>query len=211
MQYDGLAVRDEFPQVVRRVIAERASLICSNASCGTSTGGPQIDSSKSLNLGVAAHISAASQGGPRYDPTLTVEQRSSADNGVWLCQKCAKLVDNDEARYPASILKAWKVVREHEALNQIMNRLPASESARKAVGISQWKGQRVLLVKMASPQQELRMGTRPWAPIPVTILDCNEFYVKLKGDGWDNPRSVPMNRIEIGHDDKFNLPELLEY
>jgi hypothetical protein len=50
---------------------------------------------KPLILGVAAHITAASPDGPRYDQNLSSEQRKSPDNGIWLCQNCAKLVDND--------------------------------------------------------------------------------------------------------------------
>jgi hypothetical protein len=207
-------MRDEFPEEVKRVIAHRANLVCSNPSCGTSTGGPQDDPSKALNLGVAAHITAASPGGPRYDPAFTIEQRKSAENGVWLCQNCAKLVDNDESRYPAKILGAWKLVREHSALNtigQTAHRPAETESQAKHRVILQWKGQRVMLVKMATPRQEISLGTRPWASIHVTVLDCTEHYVKVRGEGWDNSRSIPMRNIEIGHDDRFNLPELLEY
>jgi hypothetical protein len=75
-------MRDDFPEEVKRVIANRANLVCSNPDCGSTTAGPQDDPSKALNIGVAAHITAASPGGPRYDDTLTPEQRKSAENGV---------------------------------------------------------------------------------------------------------------------------------
>lgn len=107
-----------------------------------------------------------------------------------------------------------EVVREHSALNSIGQtayRPPGTESQAKLREILQWKGKRVMLVKMATPQQEMSLGTRPWAPIYVTVLDCTEHYVKVKGDGWDNSRSIPMRNVEIGHDYRFDLPELLEY
>jgi hypothetical protein len=207
-------MRDDFSEDVKRVIAHRANLICSNPDCGSSTGGPQEDPSKALNIGVAAHITAASSGGPRYNQTLTAEIRKSAENGIWLCQNCAKLVDNDESRFPAKVLDAWKTLREHSALfsiGQTNNRPTESESQRKFREISQWKGQRVMLVKMANSQQVMSLGIRPWSPIHVMLLDCTEFYVKVMGDGWDRSRSIPMRNVEIGYDDRFNCIELLEY
>jgi hypothetical protein len=207
-------MRDDFPEEVKRVIASRANLVCSNPDCGSSTGGPQDDPSKALNIGVAAHITAASPGGPRYDSALTAEQRRSAGNGVWLCQNCAKLVDNDPSFYDVVMLRAWKKIREHSALHSIGQTRPRpveTESERKHRQIEQWKGQRVMLVKMATPQQVSMLGPRPWAPIPVAILDCTEFFVTVKGEGWDKSQSIPLRNIEIGNDHERNLPELLEY
>lgn len=81
--------------------------------------GPQIDSDKSVNIGVAAHITAASPGGPRYDGSLSPEERSSPENGVWLCQNCAKLVDNDPRQYPSDVLSDWKIEAETAAKLEI--------------------------------------------------------------------------------------------
>jgi len=63
-------------------------------------------------LGVAAHICAASPGGKRYDPNMTNKERSSIENGIWLCQTCAKLIDSDEQQFTSQILRKWK--EEHE-------------------------------------------------------------------------------------------------
>jgi hypothetical protein len=207
-------LRDEFTEEVKRVIAHRANLVCSNPDCRASTAGPQDDPSKALNIGVAAHITAASSGGPRHDSTITAELRKSAENGIWLCQNCAKLVDNDESLYPSRLLVAWKTVREHSALLQIgQNVRPQalSESERKARELSSWKGKEVMLVKMSSPQHVLTLGVRPWAPIRVALIECTEFSVHAKGNGWDRGRSIPMRNIEIGYDDRFKIIELMEY
>jgi len=115
---------DDFPLSVKQVLADRAGLLCSREGCDQSTSGPRTDPAKSINVGVAAHITAASPGGPRYDPTLTPEQRSSAENGIWLCQTCAKLVDNDEARYSTSLLHSWKARAELKALLRLEARRP---------------------------------------------------------------------------------------
>src|ERR671929_1108213 len=97
-------MRDEFNEDVKRIVAARAGYHCSNPSCRTLTSGPQVDPSKSLNVGVAAHITAASPGGPRYDAALSPEERRYVNNAIWLCQTCGKLVDNDDKRFTASDL-----------------------------------------------------------------------------------------------------------
>jgi hypothetical protein len=61
-----------------------------------------------MNVGVAAHITAAAPGGPRHDASLTREQRAGASNGIWLCQTHAKLVDSDGVHFSVEKLRAWK-------------------------------------------------------------------------------------------------------
>src|SRR4030095_14633104 len=92
---DIAGMRDEVPKDVQRVLAQRVANRCSNPDCGAITSGLQEDESKAVNLGVAAQITAASPGGPRFDPALSAEQRRAPGNGMWLCQNCAKKVDND--------------------------------------------------------------------------------------------------------------------
>jgi HEAT repeat protein len=72
-----------------------------------------------VNVGVAAHITAAAAGGPRYDPTLSKEERMSATNGIWLCQFCGTLVDSDAVRYPVDVLRRWKSDAENSALREV--------------------------------------------------------------------------------------------
>ena len=69
----------------------------------------------SISIGVAAHITAASTGDPRFNPGLRSQDRSSAENGIWLCQNCGKLVDSDEVRFPEVLLREWKSWAEVEA------------------------------------------------------------------------------------------------
>ncbi len=63
-------------------------------------------------IGVAAHICAAAPGGRRYDPTITPEQRSSIENGIWLCQTHSAVIDRDEVTYPADRLREMKLRHE---------------------------------------------------------------------------------------------------
>jgi hypothetical protein len=107
--------RDDFSEKTKRVLAERAGQKCSNPDCGRSTAGPSdADSMKSTLLGKAAHITAAAEGGPRYDAKLTVEERKSPENGIWLCAECADRVDKkeNEPQFPEELLKHWKQFNE---------------------------------------------------------------------------------------------------
>jgi len=55
-------MRDDFSEEVKRIVASRVGYRCSNPDCRAPTSGPQIDIKKSLNVGVAAHITGASSG-----------------------------------------------------------------------------------------------------------------------------------------------------
>jgi hypothetical protein len=108
--------RDEFPEEVKRGLAQRVGLRCSNPDCGALTSGARLNSDKATNIGIASHITAAALGGPRYNAKLTQEQRSSAGNGIWLCRNCAGFVDTDLNRYTEPLLQAWKRGAEARAL-----------------------------------------------------------------------------------------------
>ena len=96
---------------------------CSNPGCRQPTSGPQADPSGAVNIGVAAHITAASPDGPRYDPTLSASQRSSAENGIWLCQTDGKLVDSDPVKYTVEYLREWKTTAEALSARELETRL----------------------------------------------------------------------------------------
>lgn len=111
--------RENFPKPVRDALAKRVGLRCSSPACRVATSGPHTDASKSISIGVAAHITAASPGGPRFDPKMAREKRSSIDNAIWLCQNCAKLIDTDSVSFSLPTLYRWKITAEGEALRTI--------------------------------------------------------------------------------------------
>ena len=47
---------------------------------------------------------------------MTVEERKSYDNEIWLCQSCSKLIDSDVKRYTVDKLKKWKEISEQMAV-----------------------------------------------------------------------------------------------
>jgi hypothetical protein len=206
-------MRDDFTEEVKRTLASRVNNVCSNPYCQASTSGPQLDSTKALNLGVAAHITAASPGGARYNPSLTSEQRSHINNGIYLCQICAKLVDNDPARFPEELLRGWKVVTEHHAFTNIGKpgihlHANESESQKKMRKILEWKDKHVTLAEMTPPQNVVSLGPKRGIST-VQILDCTEDYVTVgaKGPGeWK--RSISLTNIALSYDDQNKQPEL---
>jgi hypothetical protein len=112
-------MRDDFPEGVKRELSGRAGHVCSNPACKQPTSGPSESDKTVTNVGVAAHITAAAPGGARYDVTLTADERRSRDNGIWLCQRCAKAVDDDSSSYTSATLRNWRSQAEESARRDI--------------------------------------------------------------------------------------------
>lgn len=108
--------QDDFKQEIKNKLAERAAYICSNPNCNRMTIGPDnSNQQKSTKAGVAAHICAASPGGPRYDISQSPAIRQSISNGIWLCGTCSILIDKNQGHdYPTDHLRKWKA--DHEKL-----------------------------------------------------------------------------------------------
>jgi hypothetical protein len=99
----------DFPPAVVAKLKELVNGVCSNPGCGVSTIAPRTNNDAELaSVGTAAHIHAASEGGPRYDPLQTRESRRSLDNGIWLCRSCGTKIDSDSSAYPPELLRKWK-------------------------------------------------------------------------------------------------------
>lgn len=112
-------MRDDFAQPIKNTLAARSGYACCNPGCRAATSGPQAQEGKAVNVGVAAHISGAAIGGPRFDPNLSPAQRASIINGIWLCQTCAKVIDADQTRYSVALLYQWKLESEHAAHQEL--------------------------------------------------------------------------------------------
>lgn len=108
-------MRDDFSAPTKELLGRRVGFVCSNPECRRQTSGPQAVPTGAVNIGVAAHITAASPTGPRFDATLTADQRMDSSNGIWLCQVCAKLIDSDVVRFNRAALEGWKRAAERAA------------------------------------------------------------------------------------------------
>ncbi len=107
--------RDDFDPKDAHYLSNRVNGRCSNPDCRAGTRGPtKNDSSMHSHIGVAAHITAASPGGPRYDPKLSSEERKSIDNGIYLCENYAKRIDNNKGiDFSVETLREWKKLIDH--------------------------------------------------------------------------------------------------
>jgi hypothetical protein len=111
--------RDDFATKTKDTLAKRAGMKCS--ICDKTTCGPHSDTAQAINMGKAAHIAAASPGGPRYDESMTPLQRKSIDNGIWLCGPHADIIDKDEKKYPVAELIRLKNQAEERASKELEN------------------------------------------------------------------------------------------
>ncbi len=109
-------VRDDFNLKTKETLAKRVGYLCSNPNCKKPTIGPNLDPEKSLSIGKAAHITAASPNGPRYNNNLTRIERKHISNGIWLCSNCADLIDKDQNRFTVELITKWKNDTENELL-----------------------------------------------------------------------------------------------
>lgn len=109
--------RANFPQRVREQIAAAAGHQCSYPACNRRTVGPGPSVGYVSNSGYAAHIYAAACDGPRGQGGLSVAELKSPGNGIWLCGRHAKLIDNNQGNaYPPEMLVSYKALHEARVL-----------------------------------------------------------------------------------------------
>jgi hypothetical protein len=174
-------MRDDFTIQTKELLAKRVAFHCSNPMCRQVTSGPQVDPLKVINIGVAAHITAASPEGPRYDPSLTPKKRRSPDNGIWLCQTCAKLVDNDSIQYNDVLLRQWKSQAEAAATRELERRGPTvGQTADKLFQISpvQSRGENIYYrSKEGLPEKfQVCLHFNLWTRFKVHIINVDLQY-----------------------------------
>lgn len=128
--------RDDFSQATKNRLVKQARYHCSNPSCRQLTSAPTSDGAKDVNIGVAAHICAAAPGpgARRYRADMTPEQRKSHENGIWLCQDCAKAIDSDDPAFSEEVLHGWKRKHAEDMWHSIIHKLPFGPTMPATVG-----------------------------------------------------------------------------
>lgn len=166
--------RDDFSERTKTILRDRVGCKCSNPSCRKETSGPHPNPDKRVLIGQAAHISAAAPGGPRYDESLTSEERKSVSNGIWLCENCAKLIDSNPAEYPVALLNKWKADAEYD---QYCN-LAGFVSKEKAChdDIERYEGK--TYITFADDQSKIKYCSTCWdvEGKKVQVYCCNGMY-----------------------------------
>jgi hypothetical protein len=143
-----MAKRDDFSPDTVIALQKRAAFICSNPECRRLTIAPSGEDPMKCNYaGVAAHITAATDGGPRWDANLSPVQRSDISNGIFLCGFCATMVDKNKGLdFPVPVLRAWK--EQHDAwVRENLNKQPGAISeiagTHEATGVGEVTGLKI--------------------------------------------------------------------
>jgi len=204
--------RDDFASNIRSTLAGRAGYLCS--ICQANTIGPSSESLSSIaNIGVAAHIAAASPGGPRYDKSMSMSARSDIANGIWLCATHASLIDRDCATYTVERLQ--KIKREHETRQaksigrQLVHnyKSAANSSIRpneyaflrvKEIGLESYKSilSPILVDKGLSEDSELGIlmcGDGKWTVF--VNADWLRWCLKAQNNGYNMSEEVPAKQV----------------
>ncbi len=108
--------RTNFPTSTINKLAKRAAFHCSKCKISTLSAA-ELDNEEYSHTGQAAHIIAASPKGPRAEANAIPIKLSSIENGIYLCQICAKHVDDNRGiDFPPERLQQIK--NEHEKLTR---------------------------------------------------------------------------------------------
>lgn len=172
-------MRDDFSKETKSTLQKRVGSFCSNPKCQMLTVEPHQTETKSTNIGVAAHITAASRRGPRYDDGLTAKERKSIKNAIWLCVTCSTLVDRDPKSYPVELLEEWKRDAEKRA-GEMLNRQISSSANVLGMDLTPKEYEPIL----PNGYYERKFGNDGSQTARVH-LDGDKMYVEHdSGDGW---------------------------
>jgi hypothetical protein len=165
--------RDDFPKPIRDALALRVGNHCSNPACPNRTAGPAADPARAINIGVAAHITAASPGGARYDAQMTSEERKGIDNAIWLCGNCAALIDRDVLKFTVKLLKQWRRQAEEKA-----SRALSAGSMYRSIAPTELRQELEIWEIVAVKELEEEFGCRVESNV---LVPAGEGYIRFDG------------------------------
>ncbi|MGJ7535617.1 MULTISPECIES: tetratricopeptide repeat protein [unclassified Variovorax] len=154
-------LRDNFKESIKAALRDRVAHRCSNPECRVPTSAPRSGTTGVVRGGDAAHITAASPKGPRYDESISATERSSIENGLWLCVVCARKIDHNRDAYPVELLREWKTSAEAAATQEFGKPLLTDARLHTQTQIlitQQDQVQREILAKLSSIQADLANG-----------------------------------------------------
>ncbi|MEV7186428.1 hypothetical protein [Kitasatospora sp. NPDC093102] len=132
-----------------------------------------------LNLEIA-HIRALEEGGKRFDPEWSEEERNSFANLILLCTAHHKVVDGASSdKYPADVLLAWKVAREADGLDALAG-LGALTEGKLTAMIATAQGE---LLDRVSPALEEFSKTAPELASLLKVLTAELADPRVHGFG----------------------------
>ena len=100
-------------QTQRRLFAASAGY-CQNPGCANEL---FVDAAgKSIHIAEMAHVFAATDGGPRTNPSLSQEERWDFENLIMLCANCHTIVDKAPEAFPDKMILNWKRAHENKLI-----------------------------------------------------------------------------------------------
>ena len=211
--------RDDFSSKIKRIISQRAAYICSNPDCNNLCIGPSKEKEDQINyFGKIAHISAAYEGGPRYDSSLTPEERSSIENAIFLCSNCADMIDkNNGVDYTTSVLKLWKENHERDINKRLKSQKPLKSTFAELdseVVSNEEFFQDMLNIEGIEGSLELRIITYSETIIKrhTTRDKLRELKNSLYGKSFGPPHGLPFDSIlrhlKLHRKGLYNFPKI---
>lgn len=100
--------RNEFPESIKQTLRERVAFMCSNPLCRRLTVKKNATGDGIVRSGKASHIYSASKSGPRSQHKKKPNFIKSFKNGIWLCDKCSREIDDNQSIYSVDDLLKWK-------------------------------------------------------------------------------------------------------
>ena len=207
--------RDDFTKKTVELLARRSGGRCS--MCGCSTWGPNDKPYSYTNIGKAAHITAAAEGGPRYDCSMDSETRSSLKNAIWLCSNCHDKVDRNPVEYSVKYLKKLKTDGEERAKREIgvafMGKTESGSGDKDPISMGVSAGA-ILEIRKLKAQLATYHVRQP------TLTDLKSLLVQLDFIDFNDPFYLPSVAMEmvsflnvfVGyHDDPSLKLEVIRY
>lgn len=122
--------RSDFSGRTREHLERSTGYRCAKPDCQVATSGPTLDMTRTISVADAAHKYSAtgSPGSPRPDESMSAEQRKAVENGIWLCPRCARLIDRDPKGYSVEELHGWQHQATLFAMRELHNPLVRSSA-----------------------------------------------------------------------------------
>ena len=106
---------DVISPVTKMILYGEAAGQCSMYDCNRELIFPTTDGKS--QSGKIAHIEALNEGGARFNPNLSLQQRNSEDNLILVCADCHDKIDSDPKKYTVEYLKEMKRNQESNPLH----------------------------------------------------------------------------------------------
>ena len=158
-------IRDEFGPKTKLLIAKRAGWLCSDPSCRRPTVGATSDGNAEIMLGEASHICAAAPGGPRYDATMSSDERRSVQNGIWMCKLHGKSIDSPDPTFTVELLREWKRLAEEYSHRRVLY----NDDVQQVIISEGEIGERLNAAAAADLEVFRRSNKWPSTDVPLTV------------------------------------------